>query len=140
MLYDSENDDKIQLKFLYMSLFPNGEGKPELKSKMNVVSDFIEFLKQNRELKVEQEFKGGVSYEQFDKVLDAYEYNGTSDDIQKLKQAFTDPNKPDKVSINLIKRNINLLAPEYFNKDAVVTKEEIGDRLSHVDPKIKKTL
>ena len=137
LLHDSENDDKIKVKLLYMSLFPSGEGKPQLKSRMNVVSDFVEFLKQNRELKVDEEFKGGVSHEQFEKVLDAYEYNGTSDDIEKLKQAFTDPNKPEKVSINLIKRNINLLAPDYFNKDAVITKEEIGDRLSHVDPKIK---
>ena len=140
LLHDSENNDKIKLKFLNMPLFSSGEGKLELKSKMKVVSDFIEFFKQNRELKVDQEFKDGISYDQFDKVLDTYKYNGTSDNTKKLKQAFTDPNKPEKVSINLIKRNINLLAPEYFYKDTVVTKEEIDDRLSRVDRKIKKTL
>lgn len=57
-----------------------------------------------------------------------------------MKEAFTNPKEPDRISLNLVKRNINLLAPDYFNKDSAISQREVADRLSHVDPKVKKTL
>lgn len=35
LVEDINKDDKIEVKKLYINLFPSGEGKPETKSKMN---------------------------------------------------------------------------------------------------------
>ena len=106
---------------------------------MNCITDFIDFLQKTPDFDFETELKN-VSYEEFDKILDAHNYNASSDNIQKLKDAFTSPKTPNEISLNLIKRNINLLAPDFLNSNVKADRKEISDRLTHVDPKIKKLL
>ena len=139
LLYDAEYDDRIKVKFLHSWLFPTGDDKPEVKSRMNCITDFIDFLQKTPDFDFETELKN-VSHEEFDKILDAHNYNASSDNIQKLKDAFTSPKAPNEISLNLIKRNINLLAPDFLNSNVKADRKEISDRLTHVDPKIKKLL
>ena len=140
LIEDINKDDKINVKTLYMHLFPSGEDKPEIKSKMNCVTDFIEYLKENPDIKFETEFKGTMTHEEFEKSLSDIGFNAPVSSINKLKEAFTNTKDPEKISKNLIKRNINLLAPEVLNKDKAKVKMEVKDNLSNLDPKVKTTL
>ena len=139
LLYDAEYDERVKVKFLYSCLFPTGDDKPEIKSKMNCITDFIDFLQKTPDFDFQTELKN-ASHEEFDKIMDAYNYNATNENMKKLKDAFTNPKTPEEISINLIKRNINLLAPEFLNSNVKVDKKEINDRLTHVDPRIKNLL
>ena len=133
-------DDKVDVKFLYTSLFPGGDGKPEIKSKMNCVTDFIEFIKSTPDVDFEKDFPGMMTHEEFEKKLDEVGFEISNENMTKLKEVFSNSKEPDKISKNLIKRNINLLAPDFLNKGAVATRKEVTDRLAHLDPKIKNTL
>lgn len=140
LLYDSENDDKIRTRFLKSSLFPRSDDQPEVKTRMNCITDFIEFLQKTPSFDFEKELRGDISHEEFEKILDSNNYIISRDNMHKLKDAFTSPEEPTQISLNLIKRNINLLAPEFLNANVKADRKEIVDRLTHVDPKVKKWL
>jgi Ca2+-binding EF-hand superfamily protein len=64
----------------------------------------------------------------------------SKENLVKLEEAFTNSREPGVISLNLMKRNINLLAPELLDKGKSVTKREIQDRLAHLNPDVKRTL
>ena len=136
----SKTKDLISIKLLHVSLFPPEEGVGEIKSKMNLITDFIQFLKENPEVDIDKTFGGDITHEKFDKIMSDYDFQISEINMIKLKEAFSSPKEPDKISSNLIKKNINLLAPDHLNKVSVTSKKEVVNRLSHVDSKIKETL
>ena len=130
----------IDIRFLHISLFPPEEGIGEIKSKMNLITDFIQFLKSNPEIDIDKTFAGDLTHEQFDKVMAEYDFQISDVNMAKLKETFSSPKEPERISLNLIKKNINLLSPDHLNNVSVTTKKEVVNRLSHVDAKIKDTL
>lgn len=132
--------DLIDIRFLHISLFPPEEGIGEIKSKMNLITDFIQFLKSNPEIDIDKTFAGDLTHEQFDKVMAEYDFQISDVNMAKLKETFSSPKEPERISLNLIKKNINLLSPDHLNNVSVTSKKEVVNRLSHVDAKIKDTL
>jgi len=133
-------DEMIDVKFLINNMFPSGDDKPEVKTKMNCVTDFINFLKESPDIDIEREFKGSISHEEFEKRLDDLGFEMSKENVDKLKDAFTNSKDPGVISLNLIKRNINMLSPDILNKGKATTKKEVIDRLAHVDKDVKNTL
>jgi hypothetical protein len=140
LVEDINKNDKVEIKHLYIHLFPSGEGKPETKTKMNCITDFIDFFKQNPDIEIDKVFKERMTHEEFEKSLQDICFEATKENISKLIDAFTNSKDPGNISKNLIKRNVNLLAPEVVNKDKSVNRKDVDDRFSHIDPRDKTTL
>ena len=81
-----------------------------------------------------------MTHEQFEKTLEDIGYEVSKENLGKLIQAFTTQRIPDKVTKNLIKRNINLLAPDVISKEGISSKRQVDDRLDTLNPKVKNTL
>lgn len=86
------------------------------------MTDLVDYLKQNPDVDIEKEFKGSMTHDEFEQSLNDIGFDISKQNLEKLKEAFINTKEPDKISKNLMKRNINFLAPEILNKDKGVEK------------------
>lgn len=63
-----------------------------------------------------------MTHDEFEQSLNDIGFDISKQNLEKLKEAFINTKEPDKISKNLMKRNINFLAPEILNKDKGVEK------------------
>lgn len=104
------------------------------------MTDFIEYLKNNTDVDLDKEFKEDMTHEEFEQALNEAGYDISKQNLDKLIEAFTNNRSPDKVSKNLIKRNINLLAPEILNSEKNIKRKDAKVLVENLDKGPKITL
>ena len=140
LVSDPNRDSKIDVKHLYMHIFPSGDGRQEIKTKMNCVTDFIEYLKNNPDVDIEEEFLEDMSHQEFREALDDIGHAVPKQEFEKLVEAFSSKRSSGRVTKNLIKRNINMLAPEILNIEKRVKKKDAQALVDNLDKKTRTTL